>query len=153
MRSVLFVAAVVVGGVLGPAGVSRAAAEKQPLTPREAVQRPVGEAVTVVFRVGEAYGLSGTVPVGVLPTFALAAEAGAGDPSFTVLVSGELVKVMDRFGVKYYNPGEYFKGKTIQVTGKLEVFPATKDQANSKPSYQLSVSQWESFRLLPTAAR
>jgi hypothetical protein len=137
----------------GAAGVSRAASEKQPLTPREAVQRPAGETVTVIFRVGEGYGLSGTVPVGVLPTFALAAEAGAGDPSFTVLVSGELVKIMDRFGVKYYDPGEFFKGKPIQVTGTLKVFPAPKDRLDAKPSYQLSVSRWEDFRLLLAPGR
>lgn len=153
MRRAYFVAVLLMCGTAGLSGVGRAAPEKPPLTPREAVQRPAGETVTVVFRVREGYGLSGTVPVGVLPSFGLAAEVGEGDPRFSVLVSGELVKVMDRFGVKYYNPGEFFKGKTVQVTGALEVFPATKDRIQAKPSYQLAVSRWEDFRLLPAPVR
>lgn len=153
MRRSLFMAAVFTCGMVSLSGVSRAAPEQEPLTPREAARRPAGEEVTVIFRVKEGYALSGTVLVGALPSFGLAAEEGEGDPRFALLVYGDLVKVMDRFGMKYYDPGEFFQGKRVQVTGKLQVFPATKDRIGAKPSYQLAVSRWEDFRILPDPAR
>jgi hypothetical protein len=62
---------------------------------------------------------------------------------------GELVKVMDRFGVQFYNPGKFFKGRRIEVTGKIRTFPARESDADPKPSYQLRISDWRKFRLLP----
>ena len=90
----------------------------------------------------------GTVPRGHLPPFGLVAETEKGDPRFSVLTSGELVLVLDRFGASQLDPGKFFKGKTVEVVGKVERLDPPEGAADTKPSYRLVVSDWRKFRVV-----
>jgi hypothetical protein len=122
-----------------------------PVSPRKAIDKHQGKEVKVVFRVGQAFVLDRSVPMGELPPFGLVPEAEAfaspdaekASPRFHVLVSGELVKVMERLGVNYCKPDEFFKGRDIEVVGTITQIPT-----QGRPSYELWVSDWKKFRIV-----
>jgi hypothetical protein len=137
------------GGEPAPDDPREPDGEPVPLTPREAVEKHAGKEVRVVFQVSSVYSIfGGSVPRGQLPPFGFVPEPGKDDPVFSVLVSGELVLMLDRFGVSPLDPGKFFKGKTVEVVGKIERFDPAAGAPDGKPSYRLAVSDWKKFRVV-----
>ena len=107
-----------------------------------------GQEVEMAFTVKESYFISGSVPVGQVPSFGITPERDEGDPRFSVLVCGDVADLMERFGI--YSPAlPLSNGITIQATGKLTVFPPPADQPDKGVSYQLAIRDWKEFRVLP----
>ena len=104
-----------------------------------------GKEVTMAFEVADFYPLTGTVPVGQVPSFGMTPVQMNPAYRFSVLVSGDLADVMYRFGMT--SSGEHSaRGRVMQATGRLRLFPA---EAGRKVSYQLHIRDWKKFHLLP----
>ena len=118
-------------------------------TPEEVMREQPAHVVTVVFRVAEAYGISGAVTVGAEPSFGLAPLA-ARDASqrFSVLIAGQLVKDAKRFGIEPLNPGPFFTGREVKVTGVVQKFPTPQNNPAAKPSFSMTITNLENFRLI-----
>ena len=109
-----------------------------------------GADVIMSFKVGKTHWLSGGVPEGHARTFQITPVVAESDPRFSVLVSGELAAVMERFGYAPPGPGDPAAGITLRARGKIRVFPASKNAAEGGASYQLQISDWKEFRVLRT---
>lgn len=107
-----------------------------------------GKEVTMTFEVRDTHLISGGVPVGAFPSFGITPALKDKSPRFSVLVSGDLANLMDRFGMR--TPSNAVKGRVIQATGTITVFPAPKNAANQGPSYQLNIRDWKRFRMVPS---
>jgi hypothetical protein len=119
------------------------------LSPEEVIHEKPGSEITIAFHVAEAYGISGLVPVGQEPSFGISAAMDDDtNLTFSVLISGQLVKDLKRLGVQPYNPNRFFKGRELEVTGKLERFDVPKDSAVTKPSWRIVVAKLENFRII-----
>ncbi len=106
-----------------------------------------GQEIEMAFTVKETYFISGSVPVGQVPSFGITPVLKDGNPRFSVLVCGDVADLMERIGK---GPGvDHSKGITIQATGKLTVFPPPADQPERGVSYQLAIRDWKGFRVLP----
>ena len=88
-----------------------------------------GKEVTMSFAIRETYMISGSVPIGQFPSFGISPVLKKGSPRFGVLVGGDLANLMDRFGALDPSPND-FKGRWMQATGKITVFPALKNEAH-----------------------
>jgi hypothetical protein len=108
-----------------------------------------GKEVTMAFEIDETYLISGSVPVGQFPSFGIRPVLKDGAPRFSVLVSGDLADLMNRFGMLSPDP-DAAKGRVIQATGKITVFPAPKNSPNRGPSYQLNIREWKKFKIVPS---
>lgn len=106
-----------------------------------------GKDVRMTFTVVETYQISGSVPVGQVPSFGITPALAEGSPRFGVLVSGDLADVMYRFDM--VGPSERAKGKVMEATGKITVFPAPKDNPEKGPSFQLNIRDWKGFKIVP----
>ncbi len=100
------------------------------------------------FQIAKTYGIGGGVPKGHTRSFGITPVAAESDPRFSVLVSGELAAVMERFGYAPPQPGDPAAGLTCRARGKIRVFPAPKDQPDRGPSYQLQIIDWKEFRIM-----
>ena len=102
----------------------------------------------MTFTVEEAHRISGSVPVGQVPSFGITPVRGDINPRFSVLVCGDVADLMERFGI--YSPAlPLSNGIMIRATGKLEVFPPPADRPDKGVSYQLAIRDWKGFRVLP----
>ena len=107
-----------------------------------------GQEVEMTFTVKEAHGISGSVPVGQVPSFGITPVRDDSDPRFSVLVCGDVADLMERFGI--FSPAlPLSNGITIRATGKLTVFPPPADHPDKVVSYQLAIRDWRGFRVLP----
>lgn len=131
-------------------GVTQQAAKpKRVFTPEEVLQEQPAHVVTVAFRVAEGYWISGAMPVGAQPSFGLApVEARDASQHFSVLIAGQLVKDAGPFGIDPINPGSFFKGREIEVTGLVQKIPAPKGNPAAKPSFSMTVTNLENFRVI-----
>ncbi|MEZ6057634.1 MAG: hypothetical protein R3C01_13115 [Planctomycetaceae bacterium] len=106
-----------------------------------------GQEVTMAFTIADEYMISGSVPVGQVPSFGIRPKLDDDENRFSVLVSGDLADLMYRFGLGA--DVNRAKGVVIQATGKITVFPALKDATDQRPSYQLNIRDWQKFRIVP----
>lgn len=118
------------------------------ITAAELVPGLDGKEVTMAFTVENAYLISGSVPKGAFPSFGITPALKEGTPRFSVLVSGDLANLMDRFGMM--TPTDAAKGRVIQATGMITVFPAPKNAPAQGPSYRFNIRDWKRFRIVPT---
>jgi len=106
-----------------------------------------GANVVMSFRVVKTYWISGTVPKGQPRSFGITPAVKPSDPRFSVLVSGDLADVMERFGYAPPRPGDPAAGLMIRARGKIRVYPAPKARPKSGLSYQLQIRDWQGFRV------
>jgi len=107
-----------------------------------------GKEVEMAFQIEGTYMIDGSVPLGQFPTFGIQPVQERGAPRFSVTVSGDLADLMNRFGMLGPNQKDA-KGRVLQATGKITVFPAPKNSPNQGPSYQLNLRDWKRFRIVP----
>jgi hypothetical protein len=121
-----------------------------PLTTTEAVKTHAGMQATVIFKVEKGFVLVGgtNLPGSEMP-FGMMPAMKEGDPHFSVLVSGDLAKILARLNVYHLGKGGLLEGKTIQVTGKVIEFPPAPGKPGEKRTYQIQVSRWEDFKIVP----
>ena len=117
----------------------------KPITLADALSRAAGEEVAIEFRVREAAWLSGTVPKDQPRTFALFAESRPDEPRFSLLVAGQLVRDMQRLGIRTEPPDDHFNGRLVRVTGTLTRSEPTKDSPDRQPSLQMTVRALDKF--------
>jgi hypothetical protein len=101
--------------------------------------------VTMTFIIEEEYEISGTVPVGQVRSFGIRPKLNRDVPQLNVLVMGDLANIMYRFGFGTNRA----KGVVIRATGKITVFPAPNGEPDKQPTYQLNISDWKKFRIIP----
>jgi hypothetical protein len=106
-----------------------------------------GATVVMSFKVANTYWISGLVPKGQPRSFGITPVVEPSDPRFSVLVSGDLADVMERFGYAPPRPGDPAAGLMIRARGKIRVYPAPKAEPESGPSYQLQICDWKGFRV------
>jgi len=142
--------AVVSNGLGGSTGGDRAAATHVPpqVSPSELKPEYDGKEVTMTFEVAETYAISGSVPIGSVPSFGLRPVLKEESTRFSVLVSGELADVMNRFNMGPGSGGTA-NGEKIEASGVITVFKPAKDAADQRVSYQLNIREWKKFCLLP----
>ena len=107
-----------------------------------------GVDVIMSFEIAKTFGIRGGVPKGQPRSFGITPVVAASDPRFSVLVSGELAAVMERFGYAPPRPGDPAVGLTCRAKGKIRVFPTPQDKPDLGPSYQFQISDWKEFRIL-----
>lgn len=112
-----------------------------------------GATVVMSFKVSKTYWISGTVPTGQPRSFGITPVVKPTDARFSVLVSGDLADVMDRFGYAPPRPGDPAAGLTIRACGKIRVYPAPEVEPQSGPSYQLQIRDWRTFRIMSPLPR
>ena len=101
----------------------------------------------MAFTIADEFMISGGVPIGQVASFGIRPKLEPDAKRFSVLVSGELADLMNRFGLGA--DVNRAKGIVIQATGKITVFPAPKEATDNRPSYQLNISDWRKFRVVP----
>lgn len=102
--------------------------------------------VTMAFIIDEEYLITGSVPVGHVPSFGIKPQLKPDRPQFSVLVSGDCADALSRSGL---GPDlNKATGVGIQATGRLVVFPPAKDHPNDQPTYQLNISDWKKCRVI-----
>ena len=106
-----------------------------------------GANVVMSFRVAKTYWISGIVPKGQPRSFGITPVLKPSDPRFSVLVTGDLADVMERFGYAPPRPGDSAAGLMIRARGKIRVYPAPRAKPKSGSSYQLQIRDWKGFRV------
>jgi hypothetical protein len=128
MRFKRWIAAVaIVAAAVVPAGSQPPSAEKftavEAVSPAEAIRQPLGQRVTVEFRVGTAtmgryteYRVKEPRLLSLAPDTAL-----GGGAQFETILVGKAVTHLDHLGlIEEDRPDKYFAGKVVRVTGRLE---------------------------------
>jgi hypothetical protein len=131
---------VVVGGVVA---AQEADEPKTWVTPEEASRDDVNPEATVRFKVDDV-GIvrGGAQPVGTNPPILLAYKsADERYGGFSVLLTGEIVDVLKRFGINH--PDTYLKHRMVEVTGKIQ----RGDSTDSKPRYSTILTSLKQFRV------
>jgi hypothetical protein len=149
LRSIVTVLLVVAGfGAAGPVGRVSASDGPPKVLASELTPQHDGKSVTMTFEVAETYAISGSVPVGGVPSFGLRPVLKEGSAPLSVLVSGELADIMRRFNMGP-GPGGTANGRMIEASGVVTAFQPLKDAADQRVSYQLHIADWKTFRLMP----
>lgn len=138
----------------GTNGLAEEDKELRPIAVSELTPEHDGQEVVMSFRIAGTYWISGGVPKGQPRSFGITPVVQESDPRFSVLVSGDLADVMERFGFAPPSPGDPASGLIMEAQGKIRAYPPPESQPEKGVSYKLVLRDWKQFRFkspLPTS--